>query len=83
MESKMYMIGIAGILDTWDPEMDIEDYRVGSDESLEIDYFIDERMTDRIDAQRIAGWFGGRFVRWEYDEKSSLDGMVIEKEVAA
>lgn len=82
MATKKYKIDIVSILDRWNAEVDINDYRIGKDGSLEIEYELDETYTDKIAPQEIADWFGGRFVKWVYDEKQSLDGMVIEKEVA-
>ena len=81
MATKKYKVGIVSILDIWNPEVDIDDYRIGTDGKLEIEYEFDETFTERVAPQEIAGWFGGRFVKWVYDEKQSLDGMVIEKTI--
>lgn len=72
--------GICGILESWNPEVDIDDYRVGKDGRLEIDYYLDDKETSRIAPETIAGWYGGKFVKWKYDDKGSLDGMIIEVE---
>lgn len=81
MAAKKFKVGITSILDAWNAEVDIIDYRIGKDGSLEIEYCIDEANTAKIEPIWIAEWFGGRFVEWAWDEKHSLDGMVIEKEV--
>ena len=82
MATKKFKIGIIKILGTWDPDVDIEDYGLDKEGRLEIAYYTDdEKRTDRMAPQKVADWFGGRFVEWVYDEKHSLDGMVIEKEV--
>jgi hypothetical protein len=33
----------------------------------------------RLKPNTIAGWFGGRFVKWVDDPQGSLDGMIVEK----
>ena len=82
MEAKKLKIGIASILDAWNAEVDIVDYKLCKDGSLEIVYCMSETSTVQIAPRWIADWFGGRFVEWAWDAKGALDGMVIEKEVA-
>lgn len=82
MAMQRIKVGISTILDAWNAEVDIADYSVDADDRLVIVYCVDEMRTTRIEARWVAGWFGGRFVRWVDDSQGSLDGMVIEKEVA-
>ena len=79
METKRYRVGITAILDAWNAEVDIEDYSIDKNGRLVIVYCMDERSTARIEARWVAGWFGGTFVEWAWDEKGGLDGMVIER----
>ena len=82
MATKKFKIGITRILDAWNAEVDIVNYRNGKDRSLEIYYRLtDSTSTVQIAPRWIADWFGGRFVEWAWDETNALDGMVIEKEV--
>lgn len=82
MATKKVKIGITKILDTWDPDVDIEDYGLDKEGRLEIAYYPDdEKHTESMSPQKVADWFGGRFVEWVYDETNALNGMVIEKEV--
>ena len=80
MATKKFKIGITRILDAWNAEVDIVDYKIDKDGSLEIDYCIDEANTANIKPIWIADWFGGRFVEWAWDETGALDGMVIERD---
>ena len=81
--ARRYRIGITAILDAWNEMVDIDDYAVQPDGSLKVTYYADDRRVARLMPSTIAGWFGGRFVRWANDPKGSLDGMVIEREGGA
>ena len=81
--TKRMKIGIATILDAWNAEVDIDGYGIDKDGRLRIEYYVtDDKDVALIEARWVAEWFGGRFVEWVWDDKPSLDGMVIEKEVA-
>ena len=80
MATKKFKIGITRILDAWNAEVDIVDYKIDKDGSLEIVYRMSETSTAKIEPRWIAEWFGGRFVEWAWDETGALDGMVIERD---
>ena len=82
MATKRYRVHITAILDAWDDMVDIDDYAVQPDGSLKVTYQVDDECVARLKPDKVAGWFGGRFVRWVDDPQGSLDGMVIEREVA-
>ena len=82
MEAKKYRVGISAILDAWNAEVDIDDYAVQPDGSLKVTYYVDDKCVARLRPDKVAGWFGGRFVRWVDDPHGSLDGMVIERKAS-